>query len=64
MSEQFEKLTPKEELGKLKPTPPETKKPLELTKKQNEYFINILKKAKEEEIKPPLYFTNFYARSF
>jgi hypothetical protein len=51
MSEQFGKFTPKEELKKVKPTPVEKKKPIELTKEENEYFIDLLKKAKEAEKK-------------
>ena len=50
MPEQFEKLTPEErELSKIKPTPVERKEPIELTEEENEYFINILKQAKEAE---------------
>jgi hypothetical protein len=49
MSEQFEKLTTKEELAKIKPTPVERKEPIELTEEENEYFINLLKQAKEAE---------------
>jgi WD40 repeat protein len=50
MPEQFEKLTPEErELTKIKPTPVERKEPIELTEEENEYFINLLKQAKEAE---------------
>jgi len=42
MPEQFEKFTPKEELEKIKPTPIEKKEPIELTKEEDEYFINLL----------------------
>jgi hypothetical protein len=43
MPEKFEKLTTKEELAKIKPTPVEKKEPIELTEEENEYFINLLK---------------------
>jgi len=51
MPEQFEKLTPKEELEKIKPTPVEKKKPIELTKEEDEYFIDLLKKPKKQKEK-------------
>jgi hypothetical protein len=54
MPHQFEKITPKDELEKLNPTPVETKKSVELTKKQDEHFINLLQQAKEAERKGDL----------
>ena len=54
MPHQSEKFTPKDELEKLNPTPVETKKPIELTKKQDEHFINLLQQAKEAERKGDL----------
>jgi len=54
MPRQSEKFTPKEELEKLNPTPVETKKPIELTQKQDEHFINLLQQAKEAERKGDL----------
>jgi len=49
MPTQFEKFVPGEEMAKLKPTSPETKEPLELTKEQDEHFIGLLQKAKQVE---------------
>jgi len=49
MPEQFRKFTPEEELARLKPTPVETKEPLELTKKQDEHLVDLLQRAKEAE---------------
>jgi len=39
MPEQFEKITPKEELEKIKTTPIEKKEPIELTKEEDEYLL-------------------------
>ena len=49
MPEQFEKFTPQEELGRLKPSRPETKKPIKLTKERDEHFLDLLTKAKQAE---------------
>jgi len=54
MPEKFEKFTPKKELEKIEPTPVEKKKPIELTKEEDEHFIDLLKKAKEAEKKGDL----------
>jgi hypothetical protein len=49
MPEQFEKLTTKEELSKIKPTPVERKEPIELTEEENKHLLNLLNQAKEAE---------------
>mgnify|MGYP000541037332 CR=1 FL=1 len=54
MPDQLEKLTPKEELGKIKPTPVEKKEPIELTEEEDKYLIDLLKKAKKAEEKGDL----------
>jgi len=54
MPEQFEKFREREEMEKIEPTPVEKKKPIELTKEEDEHFVNLLKKAKEAEKKGDL----------
>jgi len=49
MPYQFEKYAPGEELARLKPSAPETKEPLKLTKKQDEHLVDLLQRAKEAE---------------
>ena len=49
MPEQFEKYMPGEEMGKLKPSRPEIKEPIELTKEQNEHLVGLLTQAKQAE---------------
>jgi len=54
MPHQFEKFREIEEMENIKPTPIEKKKPIELTKEEDEYFVDLLKKAKEAEKKGDL----------
>jgi len=54
MPNQFEKFREIEEMENIKPTPIEKKKPIELTKEEDEYFVDLLKKAKEAEKKGDL----------
>ena len=54
MPEQFEKFREREELEKIEPTPVEKKEPIELTKEEDEHFIDLLNQAKEAEKKGDL----------